>query len=112
MPIATSQQPITRGIYNAQNILLPPPVLEPQPPPPRITLLNQIGFEEPFEFLEYEVDLDSVSHIFDDSTDPYLDYYVVDTRGKVKPVHQLAIVRRGWDLNPTSRRIPIQCYHY
>ena len=43
VPGANNARPI---LYQSQNVQLPPPILGPQPPPPRITPMNQVMVEE------------------------------------------------------------------
>ena len=106
------QHVVPRNQIVAQTTPLPPPVLGPQPPHPRAVLVNQIGYEEPIEYTDYEVEIDLVTKYVVDSSKMYPQYYIEDPLGQVKHVYQLgATAGRGCDINATTKRPPLQCFH-
>ena len=103
--------------YQTQNVPLPPPILGPQPPPPRITPINQVmveelsqGWTEPNPQITETYAEQSITTYEDDEYMSYLSHYVVQGDQHI-PVYQTAPVNaKARDMNNTSTRPPIQCY--
>ena len=103
--------------YQPQNVPLPPPILGPQPSPPRITPMNQVMVEElsqswmePNPQITEAYAEQPLAMQEDDEYISYLSHYVVQGDQHI-PVYQTAPVNtKARDMNSTTTRPPIQCY--
>ena len=96
---------------------LPPSILGPQPPPPRIMPMNQVmvegmsqGWSEPDPRITETYVEQPISMQEDDEYMSYLSHYVVQGDQHI-PVYQTApVYAKARDMNITAQRLPIQCY--
>ena len=100
--------------YQSQNVPLPPPILGPQPPPPRIMPMNQVmvedmsqGWNEPDSRITKTYAEQSISMQEDGEYMSYLSHYVVQGDQHI-PVYQTTPVNsKDRDMNNTNTRPPI-----
>ena len=103
--------------YQSQNVPLPPPILGPQLPPPRITPMNQVmveelsqGWMEPDPQITKTYAEQPIATQEDDEYMSYLSHYVVQGDQHI-PVYQTVPVNaKARDMNNTNPRPLIQCY--
>ncbi|MCO5612209.1 hypothetical protein L7F22_066471 [Adiantum nelumboides] len=114
MPAPPIEQPSQHLVHRTQNVVqsmpLPPPVLGPQPPHPRISPVNQVGCESSSAYVECEEEIDPGFVYGTDVLEECPMYYMEDPWGQIKPVYQAtALTARGQNINMVARRPPLQC---
>ena len=91
----SAQHLVSRNQTAVQAVPLPPPVLGPQPPHPRVTPMNQIGCESSSTY-DYNEDEEPIIPYGVDAFEMIPQYYMEDHLGQVKPVYQAsALATRG-----------------
>ena len=96
---------------------LPPPILGPQPPLPRITPMNQVmveeiaqGWMEPDPRITETYTKQPLSTPEEDEYMSYLIHYVVQGDQHIPVFQTMPVKAKARDMNNTNPRPPIQCY--